>query len=166
LAFGSTFCFEAPKGHQLPPFDGSADGEAAAGVLEAVDVVLRDVDVLLLDVVVVFMVLVELEVVLMVLVMVMLVLVLLASVVSKGVSFEQSMRPQRSVQLFRHMSVQFDVPVGQPQAHRSLFESENDQAPIRVPTASAYVSARPSQPHWLQVRLPPSESDALYRGSL
>jgi hypothetical protein len=140
-----------PNGHhQLPSFEGSGDGVPAARVvvleevLRVVDVVLRELDISL----------------------VMLVDVLLNVFVVECFSVEQSVSPHLSLQSFRHMSVQFTVPVGHPQSQRSLFARLKAHAPIRVPTASAYVSARPSQPHWLHVVWLEPGSDALAGASL
>jgi hypothetical protein len=114
-----------PNGHhQLLPFEGSGDGFAATSV-RVTEVVLSEVDVVLA----------------------LLVDLLLDVFVVKRVSVEQSSSPHLSLQSFKHISVQFMVPVGHPQVHRSLFARLKAHAPIRVPTASAYVSARPSQPH-------------------
>jgi len=67
--------------------------------------------------------------------------------VVKVVSLAQFMTLHLSLQSLRHTSVQFLVPEGQLHEQRSAFAMLKDQAPIRVPTASAYVSARPLQPH-------------------
>jgi hypothetical protein len=67
------------------------------------------------------------------------------------VSVEQSTKLHRSLQSRKHISVQLVVPAGQPQAHRSMFELLKDQAPSRVPTMSAYASARLLHPHSDQV---------------
>jgi hypothetical protein len=125
-----------PNGHhQLPPLKGSGDGVPVAevAVLDAVDVVFRVVDVML-GVIVVCLVEIMLEVFA---VDVCLVELVLEVLIVEPASFEQSVSPHLSLQSFKHISVQFMVPVGHPQPQRSWFARLNAHAPILVPTASA-----------------------------